>query len=814
MTRITFILIAMFLLALNGISQTISVPGDQPSIQAAIDAASNGDTILVEEDSYYENIDFKGKPITVASRFILDGDTSHISRTIINGNKSDDPDYASVVTMRSGEDTTSILMGFTITGGSGTYVTQVFADHPDYVYFAGGGILIYNSGGKIIHNIVEENHISAPENMVNGAIGCGILAAVNHNHTAIIRGNLIRNNSGTGHYAWGGGIGLHGGRCIAENNIIRDNVLDSAHIAGGGGIFFEDELQPGTIEETIIRNNRISGNTAISYDDWGLGGGIALASPYLDVLVYNNLIYRNQAQYGGGFWAWKNSCKAYNNTILNNESLIGGNNVYVDNETQMTLINNIIWSDTPKEVEEIGFWDASNSSLRLFHNILSESINPTYPVSKEGNSYLDPELDSGTFELGPSSPAVGRGIDTMWIGSEWFVAPARDINGFLRPADADQSVDIGAFESEYERPVLANADLFSVGMVGHSLDPPFHKDTLAYLLVRNPGTKKTGNWQILAADDLATMEIDTAADLMSENELDRTTTILVTAMNGTNQKEYKVVYKFLSSDATLASLEVSLGSLVPNFDPLVTEYFDTIPYGIRIPVPELTYIASDSSSTVEIKPAQDIYNRFEVFRTTTVYVTSPNNLFTKEYTVLFTVDLTRPELRLFQDSVEIGKEIGVTVSEADQVYLVPANTAGIYDSIVPVALEMVDAENTDTVYISTERLDSTGTFWLYACNRYKSISENLAVTIYSASTFTRFLSEDIRIYPTPVSKTLYFDSPHPMKSAEVYDILGKQILITIEPEGRIELGHLNAGIYMVRLVFDEDKNYITRIIKN
>src|SRR5947208_12634307 len=46
---------------------TINVPAGQPTIQAAINAASNGDTVLVAPGIYYENINFMGKQITGAT---------------------------------------------------------------------------------------------------------------------------------------------------------------------------------------------------------------------------------------------------------------------------------------------------------------------------------------------------------------------------------------------------------------------------------------------------------------------------------------------------------------------------------------------------------------------------------------------------------------------------------------------------------------------------------------------------------------------------------------------------------------------------
>ena len=67
-----------------------------PSIQAAINAASNGNTVSVAAGTYYENINFNGKNITVSG--------ADSSNTIIDGGQN-----GSVVIFESGEDTMQFL---------------------------------------------------------------------------------------------------------------------------------------------------------------------------------------------------------------------------------------------------------------------------------------------------------------------------------------------------------------------------------------------------------------------------------------------------------------------------------------------------------------------------------------------------------------------------------------------------------------------------------------------------------------------------------------------------------------------------------
>ena len=55
--------------------------------------------------TYVENINFNSKNIVVGSRFLTTGDTSYISQTVIDGDRS-----GSVVSFSDGEDSTAILI--------------------------------------------------------------------------------------------------------------------------------------------------------------------------------------------------------------------------------------------------------------------------------------------------------------------------------------------------------------------------------------------------------------------------------------------------------------------------------------------------------------------------------------------------------------------------------------------------------------------------------------------------------------------------------------------------------------------------------
>jgi N-acetylneuraminic acid mutarotase len=387
---------------------TIHVPADYATIQEAIDAANNGNTVLVADGTYLENINFKGKAITVASHFLNDGNEAHIENTVIDGSQPANPDTGSVVSFLNGEDTSSVLCGFTITGGTGNYSLT-------FDVRAAGGIGVYLSGAKICNNIIEYNSVTH-----TNALGGGIQVYAPDGDIVIIRNNIIKNNYLNGTYPYGGGISLgnSGLTYIVANKIIDNNAIGS--YASGGGIDVT-----ASHHQVIIKNNYIKGNIT-SLNGYG-GGGIDLFQWEAPVFVSNNLIVDNSGNWGGGvlvdypvsgslktanlnvedFSGTKKESTLYkllqdipvlvNNTIINNYGTIGGG-IYTRNSTP-DVMNSIVWGNNY----------TSGGQIRGTATVTYSDVEGGYTGT--GNIDVNPEFDptSDYYALLSSSQCVDAG---------------------------------------------------------------------------------------------------------------------------------------------------------------------------------------------------------------------------------------------------------------------------------------------------------------------------------------------------------------------------------------------------------------------
>jgi hypothetical protein len=407
-TIITVIFVSMLSITCT-LAGIIRIPHDQPGIQAGINAAVNGDTVLVADSTYYENINFMGKAITVASYMIIDNDTTHRDSTIINGGLPGHPDSGSVVFFISGEDTNSVLHGFTITGGTGTLYDATFR--------IGGGIYCENSGAKILFNKIINNNVIYNQKC-NGA-GIGVWPIQNVN-SVVIEDNVIANNSlNAMDGSNGGGIRLSQG-IVARNKIYGNLSHAQAGYAGGGGISAGCEDTP-IRTRVIIIDNEITHNQAVSDQFWISGNGGGIDNVCANIELVDNIISHNQiigpsGLVGGGvrIWGVKDSVLVKNNTISFNSFLNGdcyGGGMHVSNSDLSTIPAKVIITGNRFD-GNMGFY---GGGLHTGHNpgcVVSDNEFINNFVVAEGGGICD--YDSNPFII--TNNIFKQNRSTNWGG--------------------------------------------------------------------------------------------------------------------------------------------------------------------------------------------------------------------------------------------------------------------------------------------------------------------------------------------------------------------------------------------------------------
>lgn len=273
-SRLTFMtLSALMAVCLPSAAVTIHVPEDQPTIQAGIDAASSGDTVLVASGTYYEHAIQLRPLVTLLSE-------SGPQATII------DAQYAGDGVI--GADG-AIVAGFTIKSSGG---------------LNSAGVSCYETTMQILDNIVAD-----------------------HQRTAIwvrysaseIRGNEIHVDPVV-HFASDGIRTWGGSPVIIENSIYATDPNGNSDAIYLG--YPSSDEPPGTLVQSNILYGRV----------WISGGGATGPTQ-----VRENLIVIEN-----GFSSAINIASSYDQTLVSNNTLIGGGGLYVQGGSVVDVTDNVI----------------------------------------------------------------------------------------------------------------------------------------------------------------------------------------------------------------------------------------------------------------------------------------------------------------------------------------------------------------------------------------------------------------------------------------------------------------------------------------
>ncbi|MHC4692830.1 MAG: S8 family serine peptidase [Planctomycetota bacterium] len=503
----------------------LHVPIEYPTIQAAINAASKGDTVLVADGIYQgqgnRDLDFGGKAITVQSEYGPEFCVIDCQGSV------DDPRCGFYFHNEEGPD--SVVSGFTITGG-----------YAEYIEYIGGGIVCKESD-PTIEDCILSNNVGvfgggiADINSSPTVTNCQFIGNVAHlmgggmdnfdNSHPIVTDCTFINNITDSPYSdefGGGAVGNSAGSYpVFSGCRFEDNFTYGI----GAGIYNEHDADSIVVDCDFVNNEGLWGGGAIGddygdcdsyvvnsrfYNNWGDLGGAMFIGPNGTLIVVNCLFSRNQAEsIGGGIWLRGSSFQVVNSTFYHNEALSWAGGMRVQ-EAAGDVSNCIFWENKDLDGTSLDAQIFEWMPLGLHYNCIQGWVD-IGQSDKDGNIdsdplFLDadgPDAMAGTeddnLRPGPGSPCIDAG-DNNWVpldradldddddlleqvplDMDWGPRKVDDPNtpdtGLTGPDPQAPIVDMGAYEGPYQgfriepRPVVVPEGSTGTFMVSLGSDP-------------------------------------------------------------------------------------------------------------------------------------------------------------------------------------------------------------------------------------------------------------------------------------------------------------------------------------------------------
>ena len=401
-----------------------------PTIQAAIDAAVNGDTIIVSDGTYTgtgnRDIDFLGKAITVRSTDQFDPDV--VAATII-----DCEGRGRGFRFQNSEDANSILSGFTIINGQA---------------HNGGGIYCIYSSPTISNCTIIGNKA----NNDGGGIYCDVVSPT-------IRNCVITGNNAD----YGGGMSNDN----SSPTVTNCRFVDNEAVYWGGGMFNGSGSSP------TVSNSSFTDNEAY----YG-GGGMYCYSiaPHLDI---TNCLFRdnNAANGHGGAMCIDASAQRIaikSCTFSQNSADSGYGGAIYNYNSHPVVVNSILWDNSDSTDED---WDVVVDSIYGFSISYSDFsgigiISGT--VSGSGWIHTDPQFadpDNGDFHL-KSKDGRWDPVTESWVTDSVYskcLAHAHPLYDYSNEPVSGGKINMGAYGNTAEASKMQSSNLGSLNVIVYIL---------------------------------------------------------------------------------------------------------------------------------------------------------------------------------------------------------------------------------------------------------------------------------------------------------------------------------------------------------